>query len=66
MTVNQLRKILKGLPAKMPVCVIDNDTLFSACNGTTGITPLEIDGKLQNSLVITACKCDEESDFRLN
>ena len=66
MTVSELRKILKGLPAEMPVCVIDNETLYSACNGTTGITPLEIEGRVQNSLIITACKCNEEPDFTLN
>jgi hypothetical protein len=50
----------------MEVCVIDNESVYSACNGTTGITVLEIDGKQQHTLVITACKCNEESDFTLN
>lgn len=66
MTVLELRKILKGLPSDMQVCVIDNESVFSACNGTTGITVLEIDGKQQHTLVITACKCNEEPDVSLN
>lgn len=66
MTVSELRKILKGLPSSMEVCVVDNDNVYAACNGTTGITVLNIDGKDQHSLLITPCKCHEETDYSLN
>lgn len=58
MTVKELRQLLKGLAGDMNVVIpVDDDHLVSVCNQNSCVEEAEIDGEIEELLVLMPCSC---------